>query len=445
MKPHEPTSVAPKDGVAGGATPQGHGEADVFDPTEHRPARKNVMRVVAFALVLFGVLLVVGIVPRVLHGSAMADDERRAAGDLPRVRVARAERATTESGLALPGSVQPLQETNMYARANGYVRKWLVDIGAQVKKDQVLAELDLPDIDAELQQAEAAATQAKAGIAQAKTQLALAKTTNVRYAALGPSGVVSQQEVDQYQAGFDAQQANLAAAEAAYGSAQANVRRFQDLKSFGTILAPFDGVVTMRTAEIGQLVVSGTGQGQPLFKVAEVDVVRVFVNVPQLYAAGIKVGTKAPTSVRETPGRIFEGTVARTSNELDSATRSLLTEVDIPNPDRTLVAGMYAQVSFDVKRQDQPLFVPSTAVLMDAQGTRVAVVQDGVVHWKKVAIDGDFGERLAIATGLEAGDLVAVTPNERLQEGGRVTPEEASPEGAPKAAAENKKPETRAR
>jgi len=327
--------------------------------------------------------------------------------------------------------VQPLQETTVYARANGYVRRWQVDIGAPVKKGQVLAELDIPDIDEQLRQAEATANQAHAGIAQSKSQLELARTTNKRYTTLAPSGVVSQQEVEQYQSSFEVQQANVTAAEAAYGSAQANVRRYQDLKSFGTITAPFDGVVTMRAAEVGQLVTSGTGMGQALFKVAEVDIVRVFVNVPQLFAAGIKVGMDAPTQMRETPGRVFVGKVARTANELDLATRTLLTEVDIPNPDRTLVAGMYAQVAFDVKRQDNPIFVPATAVLFDAQGTRAAVVVDGRVSWRRVEIAGDFGDRLAIATGVAEGELVAVTPNEHLMEGGQVHVEERKAEAAP--------------
>jgi len=405
-------------------------EGEVFDPAPHRPSSRAVL-VVAFVIVLIaGALLVTGIVPRVMHATAMADDERRAAGEMAKVRVARAERRVSKGGLTLPGSVQALQETSLYARANGYVRRWLVDIGAQVKKGQVMAELDIPDTDEQLRQAEAAANQARAGIAQAKSQLELSRTTNRRYTTLAPSGVVSQQEVEQYQSGFEVQQANVTAAEAAYGSAQANVRRYKDLQGFGTITAPFDGVVTMRTAEVGQLVSSGTGMGQALFKVAEVDIVRVFVNVPQLFAAGILVGMDARAVMRETPGRVFLGKVARTANELDTATRSLLTEVDIPNADRSLVAGMYAQVTFDVKRQDHPLFVPATSVLYDARGTRVAMIADGRVAWKPVVVEGDFGDRLAIATGLSEGDIVAVTPNERLVEGASVSVEEQKPEPA---------------
>ncbi len=409
----------------------GHGEGEIFDPAGHRPTSRGLFWVAAAFVLVLGALLVAGIVPRLHHQSTLEADERRAASDVSHLRVARAARVVSKGALELPGSVQPLQETSIYARANGYVRKWLVDIGAPVKQGQVLVELDVPDIDEQLREAQAAAKQAAAGIAQAKTQLELARTTNRRYGALAPTGVVTQQETDQYQAAFDAQGSNVAAAEAAYGSAQANVRRYQDLRSFGTITAPFDGVVTMRAAEVGQLVVSGTGLGPALFKVAEVDVVRVFVNVPQVYAAGIQVGMDAPTTIREAPGRIFAGKVARTANELDLSTRSLLTEVDIPNPDRALLAGMYAQVSFDVKRQGQPIFVPATSVLFDAQGTRAAVARDGVLRWVKVEIETDLGDRLGLASGVSEGELVAVNANEHLLEGMRVETQEMNLDGTP--------------
>jgi RND family efflux transporter MFP subunit len=408
-----------------------HAETEVFDPAAHRPSPGALVKVGAVIVLLLGGLTVAGVVPRLAQRTAMAEDERLAATELPRVRVARAERAPQGKGLSLPGSVQPLQETAIYARANGYVRKWLVDIGAQVKKGQVLVELDVPDVDEELRQAQAAANQAHAAVAQAKSQLEFARTTSKRYTTLAPSGVVSQQEVDQVQSSFDVQMANVAAAEAAHGSALANVHRYEDLKNFGTISAPFDGVVTMRAAEVGQLVTSGTGMGQALFKVAEVDVVRAFVNVPQLYSAGIKVDMDAPVNVREMPGRVFQGKVARTAHELDTATRTLLTEVDIANRDGALMAGMYATVSFAVSRQDHPIIIPATSVVFDQKGTRVAVVRDGVVAWRPVTIDSDFGDRMALSAGVEEGELVAVAATEALLEGARVRPVEAAPADAP--------------
>ena len=351
----------------------------------------------------------------------MAAEARAPSRERPlRVAVIRAERSVEGSDLDLPGSVLPLQETSVYARANGYVRRWLVDIGAHVRKGQVLVELDVPDIDEELGQAQAMANQTRAGIAQARTQLELARTTNARYGALGPSGVVTQQEVDQYRAAYDAQQSNVEAADATHKSALANVRRLADLKDFGVIVAPFDGVVTQRTAEIGQLVTAGTSMGRPLFKVAEVDTVRVFVNVPQLYAPDITAGMDAPTTVRERPGRTFAGKVARTADELDTGTRTLLTEVDIPNPDDALIAGMYGQIHFRMGGQGQLLLVPATAVLIDAQGTRVALVREGAIAWRKVEIEKDLGDRVAISTGITDGDVLVAAPSDRLTDGMRV-------------------------
>jgi RND family efflux transporter MFP subunit len=393
-----------------------HGEGEAFDPAGHRPSRRALATAGVAAGLVVATLLAVGTVPRVLRAAAIETEARAVAAVVPHVQVARVQRAAAGAPVVLPGTVQPLQETAMYARANGYVRKWYVDIGAPVKKGQVLADLDLPDVDEELRQARAAVKQAEAAIAQAKSQLGFARATNDRFTALVSTGVVSQQLTDQYSSEFEVQRANLEAAQAALGSATANVRRVEDLRAYGTLSAPFDGVVTMRAAEIGQLVVSGA-QGQALYKVAEDDVVRIFVNVPQLFAAGIVPGMDAPTSVRESAGRVFHGKVSRTSRELDTATRALLVQVDIPNADGALVSGMYAKVSFDLKRQDAPLFVPATAALIDAVGTRVAAVRDGAVHWQKVDIAGDLGDRLAIATGVREGDAVILSPSGRLTEG----------------------------
>jgi RND family efflux transporter MFP subunit len=399
-----------------------HHEGEVFDPAPHRPSRRALTGAGLAVTMTLAALVAAGVIPRVLQARALAREETAANLVEPLVQVAAAKRATTAPQVVLPGTVQPLQETAIFARASGYVHMWYVDIGADVKEGQLLVDLDVPDVDEELRQARASATQAEASIAQARSQLDFARATNDRYTALVPAGVVSQQQTDQYASAFEVQQANLQAAKAAHGSASANVRRVEDLRAFGRVVAPFDGVVTLRTAEVGQLVVAGTGQAQPLFKVAEVDVVRIFVHVPQLYAGGIRVGMPAPVTLREAAGRTFSGRVARTSKELDTVTRSLLVEVDVPNPDRALVSGMYAKVLLDVRRQDEPLNVPSTAAIIDAAGTRVAVVKHGAVHWQKVEIEADLGDRLAIATGLDEGDTVAVTPSDRLAEGMHVQP-----------------------
>jgi RND family efflux transporter MFP subunit len=380
--------------------------------------RRRVVWLGSALAAFFACLVMAGVWPRLARRTAMAAEERSASETPARVDVVHAKRATAADGLVLPGSVQPLQETGVYARANGYVHAWLFDIGAHVTKGQVMAELDVPDIDEELRQAQASAHQADAQTTQAKTQLALALITTQRYATLGAAGLATQQDVDQYRAAYEAQKANVAAAEAAHASSLANVERLRDLKSFALILAPFDGVVTARTAEVGQLVVAGTGKA--LFTVAEVDTVRVFIHVPQLYAGDVAVGMDAPVTVRELPSRVFPGKVARTAHALDTATRTLLTEVDVPNADDALIAGMYGQVSFRMTGHGEPLTLPSTAVVIDARGTRVAMVQGGAISWTSVDIERDFGDRLAIA-GVTEGDVLVAAPSDRLVQGMRVS------------------------
>lgn len=402
-----------------------HAEGEVFDPAPHRPTTRGLIVLGSVAAVLGAGLIAAGAIPRALSRVALQSEAQAAASVVAQVQVARALRAPAGAPVVLPGTVLPLQETAVYGRTSGYVHKWYVDIGTEVKAGQVLADLDLPDVDQELRQAQASARQAVASVAQARSQADFARVTNDRFAALAPSGVVSRQQSDQYSSEYVVGQANLQAAQAAMGSADANMRRVGEIRRFGTITAPFDGVVTLRSAEIGQLVVPGTGQGQALFKVAEDDIVRVFVNVPQLYAAGIKEGMDAPVTVREAAGRVFRGTVKRTSRELDIATRALLVEVDVPNQDRALVSGMYAKVSLDVRRQDALVLVPATTVLIDAGGTRAALVRDGAVHWQNVEIGGDLGDRLAIATGISDGDSVVLAPSARLTEGMRVQAQSA--------------------
>jgi len=397
-------------------------EGETFEMDRTRKAPPGWKGALGVGATVVALLVCAGIVPRVHAKTALAEEAKTTASLVPKVEVSLAARDDKRAPVVLAGTVQPLRETSMYARANGYVRKWYVDIGAEVKKGDRLVDLEIPDLDEELGQARASYRQSTASVSQAKSRADFARATDKRYAALVPSGVVSQQQTEQFASNVEVESANMEAAVAARGNAEANVRRIVDLRAYGTIAAPFDGVVTMRAAEVGQLVVSGTGQGQALFKVAEDDVVRVFINVPQLYAGAVVKGLDAPVTVRETPGRVFHGKVERTSRELDVATRSLLVEVDIPNDDRALVSGMYAKVSFDITRQDAPLFIPATAAIVDAAGVRVAVVRDAAIRWQNVEVAGDQGDRLAIAKGLSAGDAVVQNPSDRLTEGLHVEP-----------------------
>ena len=260
-------------------------------------------------------------------------------------------------------------------------------------------------------------------VAQARTQSELARVETKRYTTLAPSGVVSQQEVEEHQATLDTQRANVMAAEASLASAEANVHRLEQLKGFATVTAPFDGVITSRTTETGQLVTAGQGAGQALFKVAEVDGMRVYVNVPQTYATSIHVGDSAKVRVRDVARPEVVGTITRTSNELDSVTRTLLTEVRVPNADRALISGMYAQVVVRTKRVGTALLIPSSALVIDAQGTRVAIVAGDRVHWQLVQVDSDTGDKIAIVGGLRETDAVVERASSALREGMTVRPQ----------------------
>jgi RND family efflux transporter MFP subunit len=391
---------------------EGHLDADV-----QKPSKRSIGTVGIVAILIFCGLGAAGIVPRLRAHAEDKEDAQKAASESAHVVAVHPSKAGDVGDLPLPGSIQPIQESVIYARTSGYLHKYFHDIGDHVKEGELLATIDTPEVDQELVQVQAAANQSKAMVVQAQTNRELAQTTLKRYGALAPSGVASQQELDERQAAFDAQQANLQAAQAAQGSSNANVARLSDLKGFAKVYAPFDGVVTARTTEIGQLVTAGSAQGQALFKVAQLDTVRVFVHVPQTYAPSVKVGSVAKVTVREIPGRVFLAKVTRTANELDSLARTLLTQVDIPNGDNALLAGMYADVALDVKRAGQTLLIPSTALVADEDGTRVALVVDGKIKWQVVTVESDLGDRLSIAGGLKETDQVVTVPSTKLVDG----------------------------
>lgn len=401
-----------------------HGGDESFDPKPHRPTAGGVVVTGLVGAAIVGALVVVGVVPRLKARAMTRDDHARAESREARVLVARPVRAAAGSGgVSLPGSISPVQETLIYPRINGYVRAYRVDLGDAVTEGQVLAVIDNPEVEQELRQAQGAVAVARAGVAQARTQLALARVESARYGALVDSGIVSQQETAARRGQAEVGEANVAAATAALAGAEANVRRLQELKGYATVRAPFAGVVTARNVEVGQLVTAGSAAGQAMFRVSKTDVVRVMVNVPQLYAPGVRVGAAATVRLREFPGRSFRGTITRTSGALDAATRTLLTEVRVPNTDRTLLAGMYAQLQLVVERAAAPLYVPATALVANAEGTRVAVVEGGAIRWRAVVIDADLGDRVAVVEGVREGDEVVVTPSDRLTDGMRVRAE----------------------
>jgi RND family efflux transporter MFP subunit len=401
------------------AAPEAHGaEEPRLDVAAHVPKARTVT---ASALVL-GAALVALVALRGLghrESAARASDggPSAAAGSGPmRVLVAVA-RAAPEHPMTLPGRVEALEETAVYARVSGYLRRWMVDIGDAVAAGQPLAEIDTPEIDQEIAQAEAAVGQAEAQVQVARSKRELARVTLERVARLAPAGLVPAQDLDNQKAALEAETANVAAADAALRSARANLGRLEQTKRFARVTAPFAGTITARTAERGALVTVGNGANQSLFQIAATKTVRIFVDVPQSYAPSIQAGESAEVTVREYPRRVFAGKVTRTARALDPAARTLRTEIQVANESGALLPGMYAQASIAGARSIPLLAVPSTAVANDAHGTRVAVVDEGAVRWRSVQVEEDLGREVTVASGLREGERVVTNPSDALRDG----------------------------
>ncbi|HET7840853.1 MAG TPA: efflux RND transporter periplasmic adaptor subunit, partial [Terriglobia bacterium] len=290
-------------------------------------------------------------------------------------------------------------------------KRWLVDIGARVREGQVLAEIDTPEVDEELRQAEAAE-------AQATANLDLAKKTAERWQNLLKDDGVSRQEVDQNVSAYQARQADLR-------FAQANVQRLKDMQSFQTIVAPFSGIITARNVDIGALITAGSTQ--PLFRLAQNHILRVYVNVPQTYSRSIFPGLGADLSVPEYNGRLFAGKVVRTAGAIEPASRTLLTEVDVPNSQGEILPGVYGTVQFHLTMTDPPLMLPANTLLFRSAGTQVAIAgPDGKVHLQKVTLGRDLGTTVEVASGVNARDAVIVNPSDSISEGDSVVVEQLS-------------------
>jgi RND family efflux transporter MFP subunit len=317
------------------------------------------------------------------------------------VSVVRAQHAEASQHVTFPGNVQAFVETPIYARTAGYLTKWYVDIGGKVKAGQLLAVIDTPEVDQQLRQAEAAQLQAEAN-------LNLAKTTAERWQNLLKSDGVSQQEVDQNESAYKARQADFQAA-------AANVDRLKDLQSFQRVTAPFSGVITARNVDIGALIVNGNSQ--QLFKLAQTNILRVYVNAPEQYGNDMQPGVTAELHVPEFVNRTFVGKVVRTAGAIDPASRTLLTEVDVANPKGEIMPGAYAEVGFRLNGNSQSLVIPSNTLIFRSPGAQVAVVENNQAHLRDVKIGRDFGATLEIVSGLRDTDEVILNPPDSLIDG----------------------------
>ena len=357
---------------------------------------------VTLVLVLAAVaaLLGSGIRSRVKAAATLRTETVQAA--LPAVSVVSPKRTTTADEVILPGNVQPYISSPIYARTNGYLKKWYFDIGAHVKKGQLLAVIETPEVDQQLQQA-------RSNLLSAQANLELASITKTRYQGLLKKNAVSQQDVDNAVGTYNA---NAAIVEAD----KATVQQYSALVSFEKVYAPFDGVITARNTDIGDLINSGSSSNvkTDLFHIAQPGTLRVYVNVPEEYSRGIAVGMTADLSLAEFPDRKFQGRVVRTADAINMTTRTLLIEIDVENPTGTLLTGSYAEVHLAVPTQSSTFLLPVNTLLFRTEGLRVGVVKDGKVVLTTVTPGHDFGNEIEIVSGLKANDQVVINPPDSL-------------------------------
>jgi RND family efflux transporter MFP subunit len=355
-------------------------------------------------------LLIAGVIVLVLRSfHATALDASTALHAKQYVKTINPTSAAGGQPLTLPGTLSGVIESTVYARSNGYVTRWVKDIGSAVKKGDLLAEIAAPEVDQELSQAVSLR-------AQSAASAELAKSTADRWQALRQKDAVTQQDLDERLSASHQAAATLAAADA-------NVGRLQKLRGFNQVVAPFDGVITRRNIDVGDLVNAGNGgTGQALFSIAQVDPLRLYVYVPQAYARQIKVGDAVTVTLAERAGEQYRGTVARTAGAIDTATRTMQVEIRIPNPESALIAGSYVQVSLPVNVDNRVLVVPTNVLLFRPEGTQIALVDSGGrVRLKPVKLGTDFGTDVEVLSGLDAGDRLILNPADSLADGDVVT------------------------
>ncbi len=398
------------------------------------PSSITIWAIALGAALLIAAAFLGGYIPLKKRQSIILNQAREQEEALPRVEVIEVGRSSTKSDLELPGNIQAVTEAPILARADGYVKTRMVDIGDRVRAGQPVAEIEAPELDqqvlqaqANFQQATAALDQALANQRQGKANTELARVTADRWKTLAGKGVVSRQENDQYQAQYQAQVANLdslekavAAARSNVAAAQANLSRLNEVQSYRVVKAPFEGIVTLRNVDVGALVNAGSTL---LYRIAQMGVLRTYVNVPQSNSDSIHIGQTAQLTVSNLPGRKFSGTVARTANSLDPNSRTMLVEVQVQNKDGVLLPGMYALVDLSSSRATPPTLLPGDALIVRADGTEVAEVRpDHTIHLQRIQVGRDYGDRLEIISGLKPGDLVIANPSDTVREGIKVDP-----------------------
>jgi len=375
-------------------------------------------RAVGFAVTFLLICCVAVVLVRFFHAHAIAKAGETAFSAAPPVDVVIARPATAGQDLVLPGETSAWFETTIYARVNGYVAKWLVDIGDHVKKGQILAIIETPELDAELQAARAQLRSSQAQVGARKAEAEFSKTTNERWRD-SPKGVVSEQERESKKADYESSEARLYAANAQVNLDKSKVDQYNALTEFKQVKAPFDGTITERKIDIGNLVTAGSGSTTtPLYRMAQTDPLRIFVDVPQS-AAGELMKAGVPAEIRATGavGGVFSGTIARSAQSINAQARTMRVEVDMPNADHALVPGMYVNIAFHLPPRGL-VEAPAAALIFRASGTQVAQVDaDGKVRFKNVAIARDNGSLVELASGVKPGDKLILNISSQIADG----------------------------
>jgi RND family efflux transporter MFP subunit len=384
-------------------TPQTGAQVRPLNSVEAPRRSRKSWLALAIAVIAVVALLASGIWSRVKARNTLNTETAQAA--LPAVSVVSPKRTAPADEIILPGNVQPFITSPIYARTNGYLKKWYFDIGAHVKQGQLLAVIETPEVDQQLQQA-------RSNLLTAQANLELASITKTRYQGLLKSNAVSQQDVDNAVGTYNANKAIVEADQAA-------VAQYSALVSFEKVYAPFDGVITARNTDIGDLINSGSNSNvkTDLFHIAQPGTLRVYVNVPEEYSQGVKVGMTADLSLTEFPGRKFQGKLVRTADAINLTTRTLLIEIDIANPSGTLLTGSYAEVHLAIPSQASTFLIPVNTLLFRTEGLRVGLVKDGKVVLATVTPGHDFGNEIEAVSGLKANDQVILNPPDSIVAG----------------------------
>jgi RND family efflux transporter MFP subunit len=404
----EITTQQPVEREAHPATPVIHGvvEPHVSVGSMSEPGgRKGTLLV---GIILIG-LLCFAIVYGVRSRATAEDELKRSteAAAIPSVNITHPSGGSAAQEIVLPGNTQAFTDTPIYARTNGYLRRWYVDIGSHVRKGQLLAEIETPELDQQLQQAEA-------DLKSAEANMQLAQTTSVRWQSLLEKHAVSKQETDQMVSDYAARQAN-------YAASQANVRRLKELQGYERVMAPFDGTITARNTDIGALIGSGSGASpRELFHLAAVGRLRIYVAVPEVYADSVRDGEKVSITQDADPKTIITGTISRNSSAIDQMSRTLNVQVDVDNSKGQLLPGAYVFVHLNLPAASHTVTIPSNTLLFRAEGLRVGVVRDGVVQLTPITIGHDFGASVEVTSGLTPNDVVVLDPSDSLTSGTKV-------------------------